>query len=110
MTCINVNLKNLRRREGWTQEELAAKLGIKRSLIGAYEEGRAEPKAELLMKIANLFSVPLEQFISVPIDTKNFNPATVSDLEGRRLRVLSIAVDEENEEKIQMVHSKVLSQ
>jgi transcriptional regulator with XRE-family HTH domain len=106
MTCISVNLKNLRRREGWTQEELAEKLGIKRSLIGAYEEGRAEPKAELLIKIANLFSVPLEQFISDPIDTKNFNPATVSDLEGRRLRVLSIAVNEENEELIQMVPAK----
>lgn len=106
MTCISINLKNLRRREGWTQEELSAKLGIKRSLLGAYEEGRAEPKAELLVKIANLFSVPLEQLISLPIDTKNFNPASTTDAEGRRLRVLSVAVDTENEERIQLVPAK----
>lgn len=106
MSCISINLKNLRRHEGMTQEELSQKLGIKRSLLGAYEEGRAEPKASLLIKMAHTFSVPLEQFINYPIDTKNFNPHAASDFEGRRLRVLSIAVDEHNEEKVQLVPSK----
>ena len=37
------NLKYLRKLRGWTQEEFANKLGIKRSLVGAYEEERADP-------------------------------------------------------------------
>jgi len=106
MSCISINLKNLRRREGLTQEELSFKLGIKRSLLGAYEEGRAEPRAELLLKIANLFSVPLEQFIAYAIDTKNFKPQSLTDSEGKRLRVLAITVDKDNEEQIQMVPAK----
>ena len=35
------NLKHLRKQRGSTQEEFAAELGIKRSLLGAYEEERA---------------------------------------------------------------------
>jgi transcriptional regulator with XRE-family HTH domain len=106
MSCISINLKNLRRHEGMTQEELSQKLGIKRSLLGAYEEGRAEPKAALLIKMAQTFSVPLEQFINYPIDTKNLSAHAASDFEGRRLRVLSIAVDENNNEKVQLIPAK----
>ena len=37
MSQAGQNLKYLRKLRGWTQEEFAVKLGIKRSLIGAYE-------------------------------------------------------------------------
>ncbi|HAG05307.1 MAG TPA: transcriptional regulator, partial [Cryomorphaceae bacterium] len=32
-------LKALRKKHGWTQQQLAERAGIKRSLVGAYEEG-----------------------------------------------------------------------
>jgi len=38
MNIANQNLKYLRKLRGWTQQEFADKLRIKRSLIGAYEE------------------------------------------------------------------------
>ena len=43
MSIACQNLKYLRKQKGWTQQEFADKLGIKRSLLGAYEEERAEP-------------------------------------------------------------------
>ena len=43
MSVANKNLKYLRKLRGWTQEEFAQKLRIKRSLLGAYEEERADP-------------------------------------------------------------------
>ncbi|HEY1021913.1 MAG TPA: helix-turn-helix transcriptional regulator, partial [Flavisolibacter sp.] len=46
MSFANKNLKYLRKLRGWTQEEFAQKLRIKRSLLGAYEEERAEPRIE----------------------------------------------------------------
>jgi transcriptional regulator with XRE-family HTH domain len=48
MALAGSNLKYLRKLRGWTQEEFASKLGIKRSLIGAYEEERAEPRTDVL--------------------------------------------------------------
>jgi DNA-binding XRE family transcriptional regulator len=48
MSIAAQNLKYLRKLRGWTQEEFANKLKIKRSLLGAYEEERAEPRLEVL--------------------------------------------------------------
>ncbi|MFZ1534374.1 MAG: helix-turn-helix transcriptional regulator, partial [Chitinophagaceae bacterium] len=46
MAISNQNLKYLRKLRWWTQEEFANKLRIKRSLLGAYEEERAEPRID----------------------------------------------------------------
>ena len=50
---IAENLKFLRKKAGYTQEQFAQELGIKRSLVGAYEEGRAEPRLQNLSKISS---------------------------------------------------------
>ena len=42
-TRIGSQLKALRKERGWTQSDLAEKAGLKRTALGAYEEGRAEP-------------------------------------------------------------------
>ena len=57
------NLKYLRKLRGWTQEEFATKLGIKRSLVGAYEEERAEPRIDILEIISDLFKVTLDDLL-----------------------------------------------
>src|SRR6478752_5264196 len=57
------NLKYLRKLRGWTQEEFATKLGIKRSLVGAYEEERAEPRIDILETISDLFKVTLDDLL-----------------------------------------------
>ena len=50
MSNIASNLKYLRKKKGHTQQQFADLMEIKRSLVGAYEEDRAEPKYELLIK------------------------------------------------------------
>ena len=50
MSLAGQNLKYLRKLRGWTQEEFATKLGIKRSLIGAYEEERADPRLDVFQR------------------------------------------------------------
>ena len=57
------NLKYLRILRGLTQEEFASKLGIKRSLLGAYEEERAEPRLDVLEAISDLFKVSLDDLL-----------------------------------------------
>lgn len=57
------NLKYLRKLRGFTQEEFAAKLNIKRSLLGAYEEERAEPRLEVLEAVSDWFKVTLDDLL-----------------------------------------------
>lgn len=61
MSMANRNLKFLRKLRGMTQEEFSKKLGIKRSLLGAYEEHRAEPRIEVLETIADMFKLTLDE-------------------------------------------------
>lgn len=63
MAVAGQNLKYLRRLRGWTQEEFANKLGIKRSLIGAYEEERADPRLDVLEIISDMFKVTLDELL-----------------------------------------------
>lgn len=63
MSQAGKNLKYLRKLRGWTQEEFAVKLGIKRSLIGAYEEERADPRLEVLQSLSEIFNVTLDELL-----------------------------------------------
>jgi transcriptional regulator with XRE-family HTH domain len=57
------NLKYLRKLKGLTQEEFANKLQIKRSLLGAYEEERAEPRIDVLEIISDQFNISLDDLL-----------------------------------------------
>ena len=103
MSNIPSNIKFLRKKKGLTQQQFAEELSIKRSLVGAYEEERAEPKYELLKKIANYFEVSIDDFINETINEKwspkpKGNPAN--------LRVLSVSVDKNDNENIELVPMK----
>jgi transcriptional regulator with XRE-family HTH domain len=63
MALANKNLKYLRKLRGWTQEEFAQKLRIKRSLLGAYEEERADPRMEVLEVVADMFKLTLDELL-----------------------------------------------
>ncbi len=63
MSQAGQNLKYLRKLRGWTQEEFAVKLGIKRSLVGAYEEERADPRIEVLEIVGDIFKLSLDELL-----------------------------------------------
>lgn len=59
MSRFSKNFKQLREAAGLTQEELSKKLGISRSAVGMYEQGKREPDFEDLENIADFFNVNL---------------------------------------------------
>lgn len=50
----------LRKREGYTQRELAKKLNLSTSTIGMYESGQRYPSREIEEMIADFFNVSLD--------------------------------------------------
>lgn len=87
MSKAGLNLKYLRKLRGWTQEEFAQRLNVKRSLIGAYEEERADPRIELLEQVAQLFKLTLDELLlkdlSVSMQTGNY-------LQKRRMQKMAV--------------------
>ncbi len=56
-------ISQLRDKRGWTQEQLAASLGISRAALSHYEKNRREPDTETLTKIADLFKVTIDYLV-----------------------------------------------
>ncbi len=79
MSLAGQNLKYLRKLRGWTQEEFAIKIGIKRSLIGAYEEERADPRLDVLEILADMFKLSLDELL-----LKDLSDTTATYLSRRR--------------------------
>lgn len=102
MSTVSNNIKFLRKKEHLTQEQLALKIGIKRSLVGAYEEGRADPRLNNLVKIAELFRVSVDSLISHDLSKDPQNHLYPED----KTRILSITVDREGEENIELIPQK----
>lgn len=47
----------LRRRQGWSQAELARRLCVSPSAVGMYEQGRREPSLEAVVALSHAFCV-----------------------------------------------------
>lgn len=54
-------LRELRAEHGWSQADLAGKLGVSRQTVNALETERYDPSLPLAFKIARLFKRPIEQ-------------------------------------------------
>lgn len=57
-------LKELRAERGWSQGELAEKLGVSRQTINAIETEKYDPSLPLAFKIARVFGQPIERIFS----------------------------------------------
>jgi transcriptional regulator with XRE-family HTH domain len=108
MSLISNNLKFLRKKISLTQEQMAQQIGIKRSLLGAYEEGRADPRISNLLKFSEIFSLSVDQLIGTDLTTENGIGSMPEKIEKAKsdLRVLSITVDKNDHENIELVPQK----
>jgi transcriptional regulator with XRE-family HTH domain len=61
---FNEKLCELRKQNGMTQEELAAKLYVSRTAISKWESGRGYPNIESLKAVAEVFSVSVDELLS----------------------------------------------
>jgi len=59
MSKIGSNIRKIRSVKGLSQAAFADLFGLSRASVGAYEEGRAEPKFDVVIEIANYFSISL---------------------------------------------------
>ena len=73
MSVAKKNLRYLRKLRGWTQDEFSAKLNIKRSLLGAYEEERAEPRIDVLEIVCDMFKLTLDDLLRSDLSQQSDN-------------------------------------
>ena len=75
---MGLRIAALRRTAGWSQAELARRLGISPSTVGMYEQGRREPDSQMLVALSSLFGVTLDYLVKGCPETRQ-DAALVSD-------------------------------
>ncbi len=63
---VGPRLKRLRERRGVTLTALAAKTGISKSTLSRLESGQRKPSLELLLPLAEVHQVPLDELVGAP--------------------------------------------
>ena len=63
---VGPRLKNLRRQRGVTLTALAANTGISKSTLSRLETGQRRPSLELLLPLALVYGVPLDDLVGAP--------------------------------------------
>lgn len=110
--AIGNNLKLLRKRKGFSQEEVAKSLNLTRSSYSGYENGVADPSLETIISFSNFFKVSIDELLKSDFskikesDWSRLENGINVDLKGHKLRVLTSLVNTENEELIEMIPVK----
>ena len=79
-------LKEIRRNEGLSQEQLAEKIGVSRQAITKWETGRGLPDVENMMILAEIFKMTLDELVSrekqvQPRNVAIFESETIYDID-----------------------------
>lgn len=76
---FNEKLLDLRRRKGWSQEELGNKLDVSRQTISKWEIGATTPELENLVMLSEIFDISIDELVD--------NPRTQADIKEDNTKV-----------------------
>lgn len=98
-------LADLRKEHGYSQEELAEKLGVSRQAVSKWECGEASPDTDNLIELARLYNTSLDELLEIkkPEEKSDDNKHVVVDLkddEGNSVHVTLDGNDENHQEFI----------
>ena len=81
-------VKEIRRRKGWSQKDLAEESGVGQDTISGIESGRHEPRPSTLRKLADALDVEVADFFREPAV-----PFVEAPREAGRLSAIDVALD-----------------
>lgn len=84
MSSFSVVLRELRKRDGLSQRQLAERLGVTKSVISYYELSERVPSPDVLVKIAGVFHVTTDYLMG--LDSRTM--INISDLPLEDVKLL----------------------
>lgn len=103
MSVLSDNVRFLRSQLQKTQGAVANDLVIDRSRYAKYEDGKADPPLDVLLRISRYFFVSIDLLVSV--DLRKYQLKEIMALPDNRI-VLPIKVDKHGENKIEIIPHK----
>ena len=92
---LNENIKSYRKKNGLSQEDLAAKLNVVRQTVSKWETGLSVPDAEMLIRLAEVLNTSVNSLLG---ETEESEPEKISLTElSQKLELLTVQFADHNE-------------
>lgn len=94
---------NLRKKNGWSQEELAEKLGVTRQSISKYEGAQSIPDLDKILKLSEIFGVTTDYLIKDELEEEEYVPSQMQENESESDRSVHKVTMEMANEYLQII-------
>ena len=94
---------NLRKKNGWSQEELAEKLGVTRQSVSKYEGAQSIPDLDKILKLSELFGVTTDYLIKDELEEEEYAPSQMQENESESDRSVHKVTMEMANEYLQII-------
>lgn len=94
---------NLRKKNGWSQEELAEKLGVTRQSISKYEGAQSIPDLDKILKLSEIFGVTTDYLIKDELEEEEYAPSQMHENESESDRSVHKVTMEMANEYLQII-------
>lgn len=94
---------NLRKKNGWSQEELAEKLGVTRQSISKYEGAQSIPDLDKILKLSEIFGVTTDYLIKDELEEEEYAPPQMHENESESDRSVHKVTMEMANEYLQII-------
>ncbi len=101
-------LQKLRKENGYSQEELADKLGISRQAVSKWERAESSPDTDNLIILARLYNMSLDELLNDSETTEEIRTRNV-DKEEEKKDIISLTDDEGQTLRIENGHIRCLN-
>ena len=91
MVDVGSRIKELRVSQKITQNDFASRLGVTKSAISSYENGRRLPSYDILIKISRIFKVSTDYLLGC-VDEKS-QTVNVSGLSDKQIASIKSSID-----------------
>ncbi len=95
MVNMGQKMKRLRKENGFTQKQIAERIGLAVSAVSSYESGARYPSYEVLIKLARIYHVSADYLLGMTDERK----VDISGLEEEEIVLVSQLVDKLREKK-----------
>ena len=80
---LGEKIMELRKRNGWSQEELAGKLNVSRQSVSKWESAMSVPELDKVLQLSEIFEVSTDYLLKDDRE-EDYVPGVLSDTGGRR--------------------------
>lgn len=105
---LNENIRNLRKANGFSQEELAIKLNVVRQTVSKWEKGLSVPDSSMLVSLAEELDTSVSTLLGETVPEEGWNEGTLKNI-SEKLEVINLQLARRSQTRIRTIRCLLIA-